>query len=285
MMNTPILPTLALSAGEIVSILIAIGVILSGILGQANETKKTQKRRQSAKRGDMAEGGSVTQLDEIAQRRRQQLEALARQRRGGGGQTQQDVPALGQRSDRETHRTASDELAAAVRAKETRDSVRWSDPGDRTTETNAIEARSLRQATSQQRELQRDSQRDIRRREAEQKAERKLQQQRERQLQQQQRQRQRPASRQQQVARPPVLVLDEQVNRRVVQSDEDRQTETDAQHALDQVYAVEAIDQPTGPTAARPVTSKMASLLGGRGWREALVLKEVLDRPVSMRNE
>lgn len=279
-MNTSMLPALALSTGEIVSILIAIGVILSGILGQANETKKTQKRRQSAKRGDMPEGGSVTQLDEIAQRRRQQLEALARQRRGG--QAPQNQSAAVQRSDREAHRTASDELAAAVRAKETRDSVRWSDPGDRNTQANAMEARSVRQTTRQQRE----SPRDIRRREVEQKAERKLQQQQQQQRERQlQRQRQRSASRQQQPARPPALVQEERMGRRVLQSDEDRQRESDAQHALDQVYAIEGIDQPAGPTAARPVASKMAGLLGGRGWREALVLKEVLDRPVSMRNE
>jgi len=282
------LPTLALDIGEIVSILIAIGVILSGIFGQANEAKKAKKKRDAAKRGDSESGGSVTQLDEIAQRRRQQLEALARKRRGGSADPQPQNLSVTQAAERKEAQDAYAARSAADRAQETSDTVRWTDTGDRATVNTDVDARlaSRRSQLEQKRDQQRELQHELRRRQQQEKARQKAENLHN--LQEQQRRDQLLNRQKAMQSKPhvhqPVLTGEEPVHRRVQLSEEDRLAESKAQFDLDQVYAVESPED-SGKRKGGVGRASLESLLGGRGWREALILKEVLDRPVGMRED
>ena len=152
------------------------------------------------------------------------------------------------------------------------------------TETTALDARvGARKAQRQQRDQQRELGQEIRRRQMQEKAERQAQQQRN---QQTQRQRQAQQQRQQSQRRAPQIQLPkaETVSRRVMQSDEDRLAESAIQHELDQIYAVAPVDRSEGDAGVRDGRSKLVSIMAGRSWREAIILKEVLDRPIAMRD-
>jgi len=96
-------PTLALSVDTIIYLVFIVIAVIGSLIGnqakEAKEAKAARERRRKAKeeaarRAAQEQGGEpstgVPTLDQIARRRREQLEALAKQRRGEqGGQSDQ----------------------------------------------------------------------------------------------------------------------------------------------------------------------------------------------------
>jgi len=287
---------LALSTGEIVSIAIAGLVILSGIMGQANEASKNKRRREAAKRGDrVTEQPTGSSLDDIAQRRRQQLEALARRRRPGATPGPQPTNmSTAQTVEREAARAAYEDRAATLRQSENvnpmlaRGGSQESSPreddrlnpmltrgeaGGRAqagadAERGALKARRAAQV--------RENARLGKEQRASQKQEAKL--------------RAKLQAKQRRTREQVELVIEPQVpSLRAGMSDLARgatQAEpsihSDA-YASDEDVHRQATDAGTVHVEARK--SRLASMMIGRSWREVLILKEVLDRPLSMREE
>ena len=281
-MPDPILPTLALSAGEIVSILIAIGVILSGIFGQANEAKKAQQKREARKRGEGLPGEQVsaTGLDEIAQRRRQQLEALARQRRGGGTSvtTQPTNMTTTQTLERAAAKAQYEEREAGKREHEkVNPMLAWGESGG-TAQAGADAARSemnARRAARQNEGARRgQEQRSLGKQQA--KAQR---------LAQREAQRQAQLAEQARASRV-VVSEDSEGPRRAPLSEDGRGTPQAEAFVHQSAYDTVAVDRSvpdaaTGHGVERK--SKLAEIMKGRSWREVFILKEILDPPMSMR--
>lgn len=266
------LPTLALSAGEIISILIAIGVILSGIFGQANEAKKTQQKREARRRGESVGGEQVNAggLDEIAQRRRQQLEALARQRRGGGAVAPQpDNMTTTQSLERAAAKVQYEAREAGKREHEkVNPMLAWGESGG-TAQAGADAARAEMNAS-----------RTAKRNEG---ARRGVDQ-RLRAKQQAKAQRQAQLAEQARASRVVQEVVDEP--RRAPLSEDGRGTPQADAFVHQSAYDTVAVDRSVPDNVTMPGVDrrpKLADLMKGRSWREVFILKEILEPPLSMR--
>lgn len=274
------LPTLALSAGEIISILIAIGVILSGIFGQANEARKTKEKREARRRGESVGGEQVHAggLDEIAQRRRQQLEALARQRRGGGAASPQpDNMTTAQSLERAAAKVQYEAREAGKREHEkVNPMLAWGEAGG-TAQAGADAARAEMNAS-----------RTAKRNEG---ARRGVDQRlRAKQQAKAQRQAQREAQRQAQLAEQARAsrVVHEDVDepRRAPLSEDGRGTPVADAFVHQSAYDTVAVDRSVPDNVTMPGVDrrpKLADLMKGRSWREVFILKEILEPPLSMR--
>ena len=277
-----VLPTLALSAGEIISIIIAIGVILSGIFGQANEAKKTQQKREARKRGEglAGEQGNVSGLDEIAQRRRQQLEALAKQRRGGTSTSA--LPnniTTAQSLERAAAKAQYEAREAGKREHEkVNPMLAWGEAGG-TAQAGADAARAEMRASRAAKQSE-GARRGIDQRI------------RGKQQAKAQRQAQREAQRQAELAeqaraRRVVMVEDESEGpRRAPLSEDGRGTPVADAFVHQSAYETVAVDRTVPDNVTVPgvaTKSRIADLMKGRSWRDVIMLKEMLDPPLSMR--
>lgn len=278
---------LGLGPGEIFAIIVAILTILGGIFGQANEAKKT-KERQAGKRDT---SGPVTGLDSLAQRRREQLEAMARKRTGGAtggsrsgsGMVQPGRPdnmTTTQTTEREAARAAYAERAAAMR-----------EPGQLNTMLTRGEAGGQAQAGADAERAAVKTRRDARttednRQGIEQRARRKQEKRRSRpkppQLPEHREEDQRPSRHLEQ--------LGTDVSGRHVAiaelgkgaSEVDTSLHGDAYETQEVHRHVTDVSDAGAAVPNRP--SRLAAMMAGRSWREVFVLKEVLDPPVTMRN-
>lgn len=257
-------PVIALTTGEIVSIIVAIVVILSGIFGQAAEAKKTQQKKR-ARREAAATPGS---LDDLASRRRQQLEALAQQRRSGD--TARPAALSGQAADRAASRA---EFEAGAAAKREMGAVNeMLSRGQRMGEGSRVEAdrvEALRRRAAL--ELQAQQQRSARSGKK------------------QRRGRQKPPRLPAEPKPAPRARLGSGVSERMgTISDLGRgvttvETSVHAGAYADEVHrhVADVAEAPAAQVAQR--SSPLAKMIAGRGWRDIFVLKEVLDPPLAMR--
>ena len=280
-------PTLALTTDQIIWLVIGVFVVLGGIFGDANKNKKGKPQNRSSASDGEAKG--TVDLEEIARRRRQQLEDLARQRRQGGGRadTKKSTQASASASQGETARAGAQQRLEELRHKRAaaeveRETSRIRDEKDkvRTDVTSAADRKRTEEIRLRaQRELER--------------------QQRAQQTQQAQQAQQRAQrARQQRQARrqpPPPPVPERHLEELGIDVSSRHVGNDDLGYGASHVDPVHSHAYVDGDVTHRhvedvvdePVVAR-ANLLartGLKSWKHAIMLKEIFDPPISMREQ
>lgn len=118
--SSTLIPVLALDVGDLLTTLIMLAVVIFGIVGSIVQSlkqaaNKPQRDRRAQEESESEQGGQTAsqRLEELAERRRQQLEELARRRRAaqqqGGGKAQASGGSDATTQRRTTERQARDQ--------------------------------------------------------------------------------------------------------------------------------------------------------------------------------
>lgn len=262
---------MTLAASEWVAVIVAVLFILGGIFGQA----KQQKGKSRAGGAGGGGGDGAAGLDELARRRRAQLESLARQRGGGGG----SVPTV---TPDNLNVTEAMERQAAQAAYEARADQMRQEQG---------EARLAREQALAERKQMQTLEAEARRRAQ---LDRLVQRSQQPPPAKQKRRRNRPARQEP----PPLEWQEEPAVPHMEREGETSRigatplgrgvTEVDAfshPQDLDMVEVHRHVADAPASGAAAAKKSFLGQVMTGQDWRRMLVMREVLDKPVGLREE
>lgn len=273
-MNILPAPVLAFDAEIITWVVVGVVMFVGWLAKTIAENKQRREAQDRITEGKASQGGSQpSKVDELAARRRAQLQELARQRRGESAGAQDPSPmarepgnlTINERDERGRAKAEYERRAAALRAQRAADQAPARPPS----------------AEEQRRE---GSQREAARTQV---AQRQADQEQAEQEQRQQQQR-RAARAAQAKTRP---TASGQLRDRHIQPQESHL------HTVESPVAAYPEPRQLGKMA-RQVTAKrkrkapatgggaaLSAMLRGRALRQAFVLKEILDRPMALRND